>query len=202
MGLTFLFLFLLLFLLCRALVVGGGTITLSSIFSSYDSSSSDSLPFCHCVTSVQIRSFFWSVFSSIRTKSGEILLIFTYSVHMRENADQKKLHIWTLFMQCEYETTYSSCVLQEINWSAFSSFYHLIVLHIELQHLLIIQYVYKKHHHKLIAFIFLHRFYIFWFSLMDHKIFQIIRFWGKRKRIIILFILLFVKTKLFVISEN
>ena len=48
---------------------------------------------------VQIRSFFWSVFSRIRTEYGEIRSISPYSVRMRENTDQKKLHIWTLFMQ-------------------------------------------------------------------------------------------------------
>ena len=42
----------------------------------------------HCVESVQIRSFFRSVFSRIRTEYGEILRISPYSVQMRENADQ------------------------------------------------------------------------------------------------------------------
>ena len=51
----------------------------------------------HCVKSVQIRSFFWSVFSRIRTEYREILSIYPYSVPMRENADQKKLRIWTIF---------------------------------------------------------------------------------------------------------
>ena len=40
-----------------------------------------------CVKSVQIRSFFWSVFSRIRNEYGEILSIFPYSVRMRENTD-------------------------------------------------------------------------------------------------------------------
>ena len=48
---------------------------------------------------VQIRSYFWSVFSLFRTEYGEILRISPYSVRMRENTDQKKLHIWTLFTQ-------------------------------------------------------------------------------------------------------
>ena len=38
---------------------------------------------CHCVKSVQIRNFFCSVFSCIRTEYG-----------------QKQLCIWTLFTQC------------------------------------------------------------------------------------------------------
>ena len=49
----------------------------------------------HCLKSVQIRSFFWSVFSRIRTEYGENS-VSPYSVRMRENTDQKKLHIWTL----------------------------------------------------------------------------------------------------------
>ena len=44
--------------------------------------------------------FFWSILSRIRTEYGEILRIFPYSVQMRKNTDQKKLHIWTLFTQC------------------------------------------------------------------------------------------------------
>ena len=44
----------------------------------------------HCVKSVQIRSFFWSVFFHIRTEYREIRIISPYPVQMRENADQKK----------------------------------------------------------------------------------------------------------------
>ena len=55
----------------------------------------------HCVKCVQIRNFFWSVFSRIRTEYGEIRSISPYSVRMRENTDQKKLRIWTLFTQCK-----------------------------------------------------------------------------------------------------
>ena len=50
-----------------------------------------------CVKSVQIRSFFWSVYSLIRAEYGEILYISPYSVQMRVNRDQKKLSIWTLY---------------------------------------------------------------------------------------------------------
>ena len=53
----------------------------------------------HCVKSVQIRSFFWSVISRIRTEYGEILRIWPYSIGMREYRDQEKLLIWTLFKQ-------------------------------------------------------------------------------------------------------
>ena len=38
----------------------------------------------HCVKSVQIRSFFWSVFSRIWTEYGEILRISPYPVRMQE----------------------------------------------------------------------------------------------------------------------
>ena len=46
----------------------------------------------HCAKSVQIRSFFWTVFSCIRSISP-------YSVRLRENKDQKKLRIWIHFTQ-------------------------------------------------------------------------------------------------------
>ena len=45
----------------------------------------------HCVKSVQIRSFFWFVFSCIRTEYGDLLRKALYSVRMLENTDQKKL---------------------------------------------------------------------------------------------------------------
>ena len=53
----------------------------------------------HCVKGVQIQSFFWSVISRIRTEYGELRSISPYSVRMRENTNQKKLRIWTLFTQ-------------------------------------------------------------------------------------------------------
>ena len=55
----------------------------------------------HCVKSVQIRRFFfWPIFSRIWTEYGEIRSdISPYSVRIRENTDQKKLRIWTLFTQ-------------------------------------------------------------------------------------------------------
>ena len=55
----------------------------------------------HFMKSVQIRSFFWSVFSRIWTEYGEILGISPYLVRMRENTDQKKLRTWTHFTQCD-----------------------------------------------------------------------------------------------------
>ena len=49
----------------------------------------------HCLKSVQIRSFIWSI--PIRTEYGEIRSISPYSIRMRENTGQKKLRTWTLF---------------------------------------------------------------------------------------------------------
>ena len=53
-----------------------------------------------CAKSVQIQSFFWSVFSRIRTEYGEIFRISPYSVRMRKNTDQEKPRIWRHFTQC------------------------------------------------------------------------------------------------------
>ena len=50
--------------------------------------------------------FFWSVFSCIRTKYGKIPGISPYSVRMRENTDQRKFRISTLFMQRKKSKTY------------------------------------------------------------------------------------------------
>ena len=41
-----------------------------------------------------------SIFSRIRTEYRKIRIISPYSVRMWKNRDQKKLRIWTLFMQC------------------------------------------------------------------------------------------------------
>ena len=55
----------------------------------------------HCMISFQIRSFFWSVFSCIRTEYVDLNRKSPYSVRMRENTDQKKLHLWILLTQCK-----------------------------------------------------------------------------------------------------
>ena len=52
--------------------------------------------------SVQIRNFFWSVFSCIRTEYGDLLPTSSYSARIQENTDREKLSIWTFFMQCRY----------------------------------------------------------------------------------------------------
>ena len=51
--------------------------------------------------SVQIRNFFWPVFSLIRTEYVKVQNISSYSVRMWEYKDQKKLRIWTIFTQCK-----------------------------------------------------------------------------------------------------
>ena len=53
----------------------------------------------HCVKSVQIQGFFWSVFSCIWTDYVDLLSKWPYSVGIEENTDQKKVSIWTLFTQ-------------------------------------------------------------------------------------------------------
>ena len=52
-----------------------------------------------CVKSVQLRSYFWSVFTCIRTEYGDLRSISAYSLRIQENTDQKQLRIWTLFTQ-------------------------------------------------------------------------------------------------------
>ena len=57
----------------------------------------------HYVKSVQIRSFFWSVFSRIQSDFtkiyGDLRSESLCSVRIWEKTDQKKLLIWTLFTQ-------------------------------------------------------------------------------------------------------
>ena len=45
----------------------------------------------HCGKSVQMRSFFWFVFSCIRIKYEDLLRKSPYSVQIRENTNQEKL---------------------------------------------------------------------------------------------------------------
>ena len=55
----------------------------------------------HCIKSVQIASFFWSVFSYIWTDHGDLLHKSPNSVRIQENTDQKIIRTWTLFTQWE-----------------------------------------------------------------------------------------------------
>ena len=83
----------------------------------------------HCVKSVQIRSFFWSVFSCIWTEYGDLRSKYPYSVRMQENTDQKKLRIWTIFTQCkenslnilkkQYKMPFSNCVIVNCRTSRY-----------------------------------------------------------------------------------
>ena len=50
-----------------------------------------------CMKSVQMRTFFWSLFSSIRTEYADLRNTSPFSVQIQENTDHKKLHIRTLF---------------------------------------------------------------------------------------------------------
>ena len=53
----------------------------------------------HNVKRVKIRSFFWYVFSSIRTEYEDLLHKSPYSVRIKKNTDKKKLRIQTLFTE-------------------------------------------------------------------------------------------------------
>ena len=53
----------------------------------------------HCMKSVPIRSFLWSLFSCVRTEYGDLLHNSPCRARIHENTDQKKLRIWTLFTQ-------------------------------------------------------------------------------------------------------
>ena len=56
----------------------------------------------YCVKSVQIQSFFWSVFFRIRTEYGETLRISPYSVRMRKIRTRKNFQcILILFLNAE-----------------------------------------------------------------------------------------------------
>ena len=78
-------------------------------------------------------SFFWSVFSRIRTEYGEIQSISPYSVQMRENTDQKKLRIWTLFTQCEVFKSYGWKLNKEYSYSKTQKYLSLFHVSYKLQ---------------------------------------------------------------------
>ena len=84
-----------------------------------------------CVKRVQIRSFFWSVFSWIRTKHGDLQM---YRVRIQENTDQEKLRIWTLFTQWRsWKTllTFLSCsfaIPWKVLWSSFRDLLQILLL--------------------------------------------------------------------------
>ena len=53
----------------------------------------------HYEKRVQMMSFFWSIFSRIRTEYIALLSKSPYSLRTRENTDQEKVLIWALFTQ-------------------------------------------------------------------------------------------------------
>ena len=81
---------------------------------------------------VQIRSFFWSVFSCIRTKHGDLQM---YRVRIQENTDQEKLRIWALFTQWRsWKTllTFLSCsfaIPWKVLWKSFRDLLQILLLH-------------------------------------------------------------------------
>ena len=80
--------------------------------------------------SVQIRIFFWSVFSYIRTEYRDLLRKSPYSVRIQENADQKKLRIWTLFTQCRpyHLKFFKGCLPQILLGTLLNTLIHLSTL--------------------------------------------------------------------------
>ena len=76
----------------------------------------------HCVKSFQIRSFFWSVFSCIRTEYGYLLRKSLYLVRIQKSTDQKKLRIWTIFKQWYYDSPRLYCYY----FNCQISYYHSI----------------------------------------------------------------------------
>ena len=52
-----------------------------------------------CMKSVQMRTFFWSLFSTIRTEYADLRNLSPFSAQIQENTDHKKLRIRTLFTQ-------------------------------------------------------------------------------------------------------
>ena len=64
----------------------------------------------HDLESDQIRSFFLTAFPRIWTECGGLLQNSPHSVQIRENTDQKKLRIWTLFVQCTEHLLLKACL--------------------------------------------------------------------------------------------
>ena len=69
------------------------------------------------VESVEIQSFFWSVFSSNRTGYGNLLCKSPYSVQIQENMDEKKPYFFGHFLRSEYSVP----SLRVSNWQKSSS---------------------------------------------------------------------------------
>ena len=78
-----------------------------------------------CMKSAPVRGFIWSVFSRIRTKYGDILRKFPYSVRIRENMDQKKLCVSSLFTQWRNKGGSSPSGLDTDGWRKIESIWQL-----------------------------------------------------------------------------
>ena len=65
----------------------------------------------HCVKSMQVRSFFWCVFSRIWTEYEDLLPKSPYSVQVRENIDQKKNFVASYFSGSAICNKIITCVL-------------------------------------------------------------------------------------------
>ena len=85
-----------------------------------------------CVKSIQIQSFFWLVFSCIRTEYRDLLRKSPYSGRIQGNTDQKKLCIWTLFIHAVSKLPemfnsiimVCSSMLRVSKWFHWNSDYH------------------------------------------------------------------------------
>ena len=73
----------------------------------------------HCVKSVQIRSFFWSLFSFARAEHGDLRSKSPYLARVREYTDLKKLCIWALFTQWDHLLIQFAMtgIQEKINWA-------------------------------------------------------------------------------------
>ena len=79
----------------------------------------------HCVKSVQIRSFFWSVIFCIRTEYRDLHSKSPYSVQIQESKYQKKLRILTLLTQYSCTLVANICLDEDVlktSWRGLSSF--------------------------------------------------------------------------------
>ena len=61
----------------------------------------------HCLKSVRMRCFFWSVFSRIQTEYREILYLYTGKY------GPEKLRVWTLFKQCSSKFLHNNSTFLE-----------------------------------------------------------------------------------------
>ena len=75
--------------------------------------------FYHCIKAVQIRRFSWSVFSCIRTEYKDLRSKSPpYLVRIKQNTDQKKLRIYTVFIQCLFCVFKNSVSMRSIKVQA------------------------------------------------------------------------------------